>query len=66
MKLRMSKKVRKEKINSYIDDFYIYLVNGLIEKLENESLFCYDMENDLIIFSKFMSFLDVLFWKEVI
>lgn len=55
-----SKRVKIEK--AYGEGFYFYVVENLFDKIENKSLYCYNMEGDFVIFSEVnMYFLNVLF-----
>lgn len=54
VELRSIKRVRK--VNIYEDEFYIYLIECLNDKIENKSLYYYNLESDFIIFSEIMIF----------
>ncbi|XP_075112339.1 uncharacterized protein LOC142182195 [Nicotiana tabacum] len=64
VEVRRSKRVRKEK--TYGDDFYIYLVEGSIDKTGNKIPYCYNMKNDPTTFNEAMQSPDAPLWKEAI
>jgi hypothetical protein len=64
VEIRKSKRVRKEK--SFGSDFYIYLIEGTRESIENEIPYIYSIDDDPSTYKEAMDSQDSSFWKEAI
>ena len=59
-----SKQIRKQK--SFGSDFFVYLVEGTRDSIENEISYVYNISSNLSTFKEAMESQDVPFWKEVV
>ena len=64
VEVRKSKRIRKEK--SFGSDFFIYLIEGTRDSIENEIPYVYSIDSDPISFKEAMDSQDAPFWKETV
>ncbi|XP_074378329.1 uncharacterized protein LOC141719863 [Apium graveolens] len=57
---------RARKVNSFGDDFHLYLVEGSRDEIEYQYQYCFIIEDDPKTFSEVLTSRDVAFWKEAI
>jgi len=64
VEVRRSKQIRKDK--SFGSDFFVYLIKGSRDSIENEMPYVYSIDSDLNSFKEAMDSQDAPFWKEAV
>ena len=64
VEVRRSKRIRKEK--SFGFDFFVYLIEGTRDSIENEIPYVYSIDSNPNSFKEAMKSQDASFWKEVV
>ena len=64
VEVRRSKRVTQEK--SFGPDFFVYLIKGTRDSIENEIPYVYSIDSDPISFKEAIDSQDAPFWKEAV
>jgi len=64
VEVRRSKRIRKKK--SFGSDFFVYLIEGTRDSIENKIPYVYSIDSDPNSFKEAMESQDASFWKEAV
>jgi len=64
VQVRRSKRIRKKK--SFGSNFFVYLIEGTRDSIDNEIFYVYSINSDPYSFKETMESQDASFWKEAV